>query len=318
LEHNGKTLCWFSFDLHDRIDAVTELAWIDSSGKTGGLKFIELSDEAREQISGWMRLHTMAKQAVRKYKSVRAPISTVREQAGTGALLLDDIGTRCHSSEVQLNATSFHTTQLVPVEQHQSALRRQFIRGVLLGAILSSLVATAVVKFAHHHKQQEVALQTDSKQVTEANLATTGGNTSSLMDSERTGRSNIEGAGMVKSRTSSNSDIDNPLNARTTGHPLQSPERRPIPQEVLVPIKSLPQSATNSRKSMSTPAQLWTAVQAGNDQAAVVLANRYLQGEGVPVNCDQAKVLLQVAAAKHNIQATARLRQLDKTGCPGP
>jgi len=35
-------------------------------------------------------------------------------------------------------------------------------------------------------------------------------------------------------------------------------------------------------------AQLWASVEAGNTKAAVALADLYLRGNGVPVNCDQA------------------------------
>ena len=65
-----------------------------------------------------------------------------------------------------------------------------------------------------------------------------------------------------------------------------------------------------------TPQQLWAAVQRGSDKAAVELADHYLQGEGVPVNCDQARILLLVASEKNNADAIRKLHDLDKKGCP--
>ncbi len=43
----------FAIDSATRIKAVGELAWIDKTGKTGGLRFTQLPDEVREQIRIW-------------------------------------------------------------------------------------------------------------------------------------------------------------------------------------------------------------------------------------------------------------------------
>jgi TPR repeat protein len=61
-----------------------------------------------------------------------------------------------------------------------------------------------------------------------------------------------------------------------------------------------------------TPEQLWVAVQAGNSKAAVTLAELYIKGEGVPQNCQQARILLLVASEKRNETAIKRLQELDK------
>src|SRR5207248_306383 len=62
--------------------------------------------------------------------------------------------------------------------------------------------------------------------------------------------------------------------------------------------------------------QLWSALQAGNMNAAVALADLYTRGEGVPVNCEQARILLLVASEKNNAEASKKLQGLDKGGCP--
>ena len=43
---------------------------------------------------------------------------------------------------------------------------------------------------------------------------------------------------------------------------------------------------------------------------------QHLRGDGVPKNCDQARVLLIAAAQKHNAEAVKRLQQLNEQGCP--
>ena len=69
------------------------------------------------------------------------------------------------------------------------------------------------------------------------------------------------------------------------------------------------------KKAPLTPEQLWSALQAGNTKAAVALADLYARGEGVPVNCQQARILLQIASAKKNAEAVRKLQELDKGGC---
>jgi TPR repeat protein len=72
----------------------------------------------------------------------------------------------------------------------------------------------------------------------------------------------------------------------------------------------------SQRKTSMTLEQMWASVQSGNTKAAVALADLYIKGEGVPQNCNQARVLLLVASEKRNAEAIKRLQELDKTGCP--
>ncbi len=70
------------------------------------------------------------------------------------------------------------------------------------------------------------------------------------------------------------------------------------------------------KKVSATPQQLWSAVQAGNMKAVVALAGLYTRGDGVPVNCEQARILLLVASEKNSGEASKKLQELDKGGCP--
>jgi PilZ domain len=55
----------FAIDSAIRIRAVGELAWIDATGKIGGLRFTQLPDEVREQLHHWAdQSHAMAKASI--------------------------------------------------------------------------------------------------------------------------------------------------------------------------------------------------------------------------------------------------------------
>jgi hypothetical protein len=60
---------------------------------------------------------------------------------------------------------------------------------------------------------------------------------------------------------------------------------------------------------------LWGAVQGGSVSAERSLAERFVRGEGVNRNCEQAKVLLKAAADRGSREARLRLYELETQGC---
>lgn len=60
---------------------------------------------------------------------------------------------------------------------------------------------------------------------------------------------------------------------------------------------------------------LWKSVKKQNGEATVLLADLFLKGDGVPKNCDQARILLDSAARKGVAGAGERLRYLPAFGC---
>jgi hypothetical protein len=60
---------------------------------------------------------------------------------------------------------------------------------------------------------------------------------------------------------------------------------------------------------------LWDAVAQGNAPATLVLSDLYLRGDGIGQNCDQARLLLDMAAKKGVKGAGERLRHLQAFGC---
>jgi len=74
---------------------------------------------------------------------------------------------------------------------------------------------------------------------------------------------------------------------------------------------------TNGReqdRSQAVP-WLWKAVAKQNVAATVLLSGLYLRGDGVPKNCEQARILLDAATAKGRKDAAELLRNLQAFGC---
>jgi hypothetical protein len=109
-----------------------------------------------------------------------------------------------------------------------------------------------------------------------------------------------------------------PASAERTPEP--SPTRAapaPVSRASAAPGVDEMNRAINSSDAEMRATWLWRAVGKGNPQAPVELARMYEQGNGVVRSCDQAKVLLRVAAAKGNEEARRNLQQIRiRGGCP--
>ena len=71
-----------------------------------------------------------------------------------------------------------------------------------------------------------------------------------------------------------------------------------------------------ARNSQQAVPWLWKAVAKQNLTATMLLSDLYLRGDGVTKSCDQAHLLLDVAARKGRPAAAERLRNMQAFGCP--
>lgn len=60
---------------------------------------------------------------------------------------------------------------------------------------------------------------------------------------------------------------------------------------------------------------LWSLVESGDTRAEVLLADHYLRGDGVVRSCGQARVLLEAAVRRANPEAKRKLDELEQNGC---
>ena len=225
--------------------------------------------------------------------------------------------------------------ELVPLQRYLSAKKRQLLCGVILGICMSAAVTLPAFKFwssrAHADTKPTVADSLKNNNaatqppLTPPNVA-------------RQAKPNYPVAGIFSDPIPAKS-IPLPKNLPIAKGTTPVLSARSAPMEFYrqdssktVAAKTIKQtagapgqaqssnpSATNntSKKSGMTPNQLWVAVQAGDSKAALELAELYIKGDGVPRNCQQARMLLLVASEKRNTAAINRLQQLDKgTACP--
>jgi hypothetical protein len=214
--------------------------------------------------------------------------------------------------------------QLVPIERHRAQMRWQFLGGVLVGCAICAVVMIPTPTLKH---TVELAFRyaggtkpgSPAPTTTSANRAAQPSAEQPVSVAAPTGppqRQSPHTAGAssrnLMTRTASPSATPQPVKAE---QPLGSSQAAVAP-----PAASRAHSSSgqvqHAKKVSATPRQLWSAVQTGNMKAAVELADLYARGEVVPVNCEQARVLLLLASEKNNAEASKKLQELDKGGCP--
>ena len=288
-EH-GPIHFWFSLNLRERIEASGEVAWTDAQRKSGGLKFLSLSEGGREEIRDYLARSSPqeipAKTGARDADAVATFVTRARPRQSSILTAKRETGYSSASFPGTVAATN--AGHLVPMQRHLAAMRRQFIKGVLIGACAVGIVAFVAIMISQFVRENRATAKPSAELPLQTPPRT--GSTSLAPPAVSTPPTDVFAIGDQKNRGVA-----------------------PRPPAV---ASAGTAAHTGLPKSPLTPDQLWTLVQAGNSTAAEALAELYIKGEGVPQSCAQARVLLLVASEKHNPAAIKRLADLDKNGCP--
>lgn len=347
---------WFSLDLRERVEAKGRLAWLDPRQEIGGVQFLDLSPKARRHLRTYLGAHAvpqpvtlpntnsppklaadfraharkgserpaagrqgstflaaLAKHSLHQFvPAPQAPEASASAALGTQAA--DSRGEPwpdLASPQSEARATPWNPMSFVSLERHLTSSRKQLLRGVLLGGVIALVVGAAGGWYLGRRSARSEASPATRPAANPSLPATTP----------------ISDVSVSSARpASSNSDAPRPASAPRNSQ--DNPPRGAAPSPSIStanlsarqpgsgPASSRDNGAKGAKKSAATPQQLWASIQAGNMKAAVELADRFIRGDGVPVNCDQARVLLLVASEKNNADAIKKLRDLDKSGCP--
>ncbi|HYL47255.1 MAG TPA: hypothetical protein VEU52_09515 [Candidatus Limnocylindrales bacterium] len=201
------------------------------------------------------------------------------------------------------------------MQRYLSATRRQLILGLLLGTCISAAAGVAAIKYSNYRHENTVPGKAAAASAAEKSpgdglppaavtpVAANSSPTNIFRSSQNQAVAKVRAPAIPA--------------AETGGHsgPRAGEATSPNPS-VRTSLQPSLTANTSRQKSVMTPEQLWASVQAGNTKSAVTLAELYIKGEGVPQNCNQARVLLLVASEKRNAGAIKRLHELDKTDCP--
>ena len=281
-----------SVDLNGAIEATGQLAWIDSAKRTGGLRFLELSAPAREQIRLW--LSETSTQITENTATSGVGASSGTNWRGSLGNLDGQADEGAGTEKLFGQEVSVASTELVSLERYRKQTLRHLLLGVLVGFGTSTAVMISVFWYVGRTKSSSPARPAASASRT-------------VQSSEK--QTQVSPAQPISSLWA-------------TPHPAKAEQPVGANQAPVASASSALKAPSSSgqvqrpKKVSATPEQLWSALQKGDMKAAVALADLYMRGEGVEVNCDQARMLLLVASGKKNAEASKKLQELDKGGCP--
>lgn len=201
-------------------------------------------------------------------------------------------------------------------------------RGVAVAAIVIAVVVLAVVLYGYHDGVGQLLISLGQKMSAPRQASSS--------QPPATSQPPTAQPQTIRSPDAPNPSIVNPqpASARTPENLPAAPEKKFVDEPryhtentsvSVKPPTTLPNGASEPPSSTSEslsqdPADrvhsLWAAVAQGNTSAEVTLAKLYLIGGGVTKSCDQARVLLQAAAKKGNVEALDKLSQINQQGCP--
>ena len=319
---------WISPRPEERIEITGNVVWADSSNKTGGLRFIETGADSSDQIRTWLwqrgelevppqfqQFPGPARSAQKlpevpetrhNAKFPRSPVSRGRIEVAEGR----PMGPRPIPGLPSLFASNPPRQSRDSQASHGGIAYRLatgFLIGVLIVAVLvlfemfrpqlgASLIHLGE-KITGIGPQRQTLSPPPSAPPVPAYPSPSAEANPAVLQKEASADSALP----PDSSRQVNSQIAGLAISRTKEHPDRSVDLR---------------SANSAQDRSAEVTRLWSAVASGNYSAEVDLARLYLTGDGIPRNCEQAKVLLQAAGKHGSVEALQQLKELRTSGCP--
>lgn len=312
----------------EQIKLTAEVAWMDEAKKSGGLRFTELAADVRRQVRQWLTETSESGPPSRKFavppcagaEETSADFDRENEAALPRLPSLDptipsgpDFGTPRAPRSSHFQATTF-----LPVP----FFRRSGIsifwprrRYVLAAGSLVLLILVMPIFFSRNvrHEIGNALIRAGEKLKANPDVqpnASSREEPAQISSTNSVGASSVSGAVPETSATDTADESDPAAPPRAAQRDSTDP---PLSDRENAGRRTAGTSFSKGRSPLAR--QLWSALGAGDGSAELPLARLYLTGDGVPRNCDQARVLLRAASKKGNIEALQQLRQLNKRTC---
>jgi hypothetical protein len=316
-----------------QIKLTADIAWMDKAKKSGGLRFTGITADARNQIRQWLTQTGESEDPDRncevpscapkeKETGPCSPLSnaTAEPLPPTSALTPTSDNAMSSRADAGMQVApprSISTTTLPPApfsqEKQISVSRPRLVRRAAT-AFLIFVFALFPIVFV-----QDFRLEIGNSLIRIGEKLKGDSNSHADAPSSIPVQSSCPSAGNTPS-------VPNPIPETSPKETVNQPEPAPAPTQgtgnstdsLLGDTRNTRQRLgnTHAKRGRSTLArQLWSAVGAGDTSAEVTLAQLYVKGEGVPKNCEQARILLKAASRSGNLQAQEQLRKLNANAC---
>ena len=179
---------WLSFNLIDRIDGEGAVVWVDTAKRTAGIRFMELSEYAREQIQAWMSETVLEETAVSvdgtqvidlplsASQTMELPLGEAESSESVSHTELANVREAAHPSAFFTEGPTAEEdgdaewgssptratpelTELVPLRRHLTAARMQFVRGILVGVGVGAVIVLPLFKYMSMRQKEASAVE---------------------------------------------------------------------------------------------------------------------------------------------------------------
>jgi hypothetical protein len=317
------------------------MVWSDTVKKTGGLRFLNPSQELQEQVREWLqdtwvtadgRLDTaeVESKAKRRRKKLReearAEAELARKEAARQAMEAE--ATARIESENEPRAAKATprsvgwTDEALRFGERKTVaawrgLGTMALVGLLLMALityrreLGHLVMTMGSSIAGDQQKAKAASESG---VVGAEPETPAAEAShavpqAVPDTKETEAEVLPASGSPVAPS-------NLTNVKTTNEQPAPAKRRGAQVVAAAEDFTTKRSSPHRVGALDDVPRLWTYVEKGDTHAEVALANRYMRGDGVPQSCAQARILLEAAVKRGSAEAKQQLEDLGQAGCP--
>ena len=338
----GPSRIWISPRPEERIELTGDVVWTDKSRRTGGLRFIETGADSGKKIRNWLGSQDESEESLlsRKFPLpawATQALGDLREESGHDAnphrsTVVAKAKYQLEERPVELHAIpgapSLFSSSMPWQPQDPQTSEGRIAYRIATGFLIVVLAVAGVVLFdMFRPKVGESLIHLGEKINGTAKLPPQ--NSSPLPSSAQVppaaSHFNEAKPGAVQIEAKPNGvqkeaagDSEKPLDTSAQAH-SQSPDSgipQAMPKTSEAPERSPYHGSFSSPQDRSAEAtRLWSAVTSGDSSAEIGLARLYLKGEGVPRNCEQAKVLLRAAAKGGSAEARQQLKKLRTWGC---
>jgi hypothetical protein len=310
-----------------RIELQAEIAWMDTAKKFGGLELKEVSADIRDRIRQWLSpsLGTHAPQmdfAPPKWETSQLPAISPVARVKTPDPLPPPVASfdisAAHAEAAAKSGLrlsdpprSVFFQELPSLDEHASFSHPQWLRGfatVFLVFVFLLMPALFLQNFRLELGNALIRTGEKLKRIRDNQPDPSGSIPASVSAPTSVDTSTVPPPDLKPPVTQAETASDQPSAVQTKPETvIREDASLEEHQTVAQPHESPQITLDHSERAR----QLWSAVETGDSNAEVALAQLYLQGDGVSRNCEQARVLLSAASKKGNAEALRQYRKLN-------
>ena len=321
---------WISPRPEERIEITGNVVWTDSSTKTGGLRFIETGADSSDQIRTWLwqpgelEVSPQFQPFPSAARSAEKPPEVRRETRHDADLPRSPVTSRAKTRVDEARPIglgpipglpSLFTSNLPGQSQDSQPSQEGIAYRLATGFLIGVLVVAVVVLFQMFRPEVGASLIHLGEKITGIGPQpqTSSPPPSSAPAPAHPSPSTEANPAVLQQEALGDSALPPDSSRQVNSH---SPDLAIPPTKEAADRSPYRRSPNSAQDRSAEVTRLWSVVASGNSSAELDLAQLYLRGDGVPRNCEQARVLLRAAAKRGSVEARQQLKELRTRGCP--